>query len=92
MRFTDRSIAALKPKAALYEVWEDGRTGLGVRMSPTGRKSWNFMYRFGGKARRMTLGTYPTISKYTPQPLPAQVLLIVGGGEPSAKRLWCVFA
>ena len=62
MRFTDRSIAALKPKAALYEVWEDGRTGLGVRMSPTGRKSWNFMYRFGGKARRMTLGTYPTIS------------------------------
>ncbi len=62
MRFTDRSIAALKPKAALYEVWEDGRTGLGVRMSPTGRKSWNFMYRFGGKARRMTLGTYPAVS------------------------------
>ncbi len=52
MRFTDRSIAALKPKAKLYEVWEDGRTGLGVRMSPKGRKSWNYMYRFDGKARR----------------------------------------
>ena len=62
MRFTHRSIAALKPKAALYEVWEDGRTGLGVRMSPKGRKSWNYMYRFDGKARRMTLGTYPAVS------------------------------
>ncbi len=62
MRFTDRSIAALKPKAKLYEVWEDGRTGLGVRVSPKGRKSWNYMYRFNGKARRMTLGTYPTVS------------------------------
>jgi len=62
MRFTDRSMAALKPKAKLYEVWEDGRTGLGVRMSPKGRKSWNYMYRFDGKARRMTLGTYPAVS------------------------------
>jgi integrase len=62
MRFTDRSIAALGPKAKIYEVWEDGRTGLGVRMSPRGRKSWNYMYRFAGKARRMTLGTYPAVS------------------------------
>jgi len=61
MRFTDRSIAALKPKAKIYEVWEDGRTGLGVRVSPKGRKSWNYMYRFDGRARRMTLGTYPAV-------------------------------
>ncbi len=48
MRFTDRSIAALKPKATHYEVWQDGRTGLGIRVSPKGRKSWNYMYRFDG--------------------------------------------
>ncbi len=40
---------------------EDGRTGLGCRISPKGRKSWVYMYRFGGKARRMGLGTYPVI-------------------------------
>ena len=62
MRFTDRSIASLKPKAKIFEVWEDGRTGLGVRMSPKGRKSWNYMFRFDSKARRMTLGTYPAVS------------------------------
>ncbi len=62
MRFTDRSVAALKPKSTIYEAWEDGRTGLGVRLSPKGRKSWNDMYRFEGKARRLTLGTYPAMS------------------------------
>ena len=61
MRFTDRSIAALKPKAKFYEVWGDGRTGPGVRVSPKGRKSWNYRYRFDGKARRLMLGTYPAL-------------------------------
>ena len=61
MRFTDRGIATLKPKAARYEVWEVGRTGFGVRVAPSGRRSWVFMYRFNGKARRMTLGSYPSV-------------------------------
>ncbi len=62
MRLTDRSVKALKPKAERYEVWEDGRTGLGVRVSPAGRNSWVYMYRFQGRPRRMTLGTYPALS------------------------------
>ena len=62
MRFTDKGIVALKPKAERYEVWEDGKTGLGVRVSTRGRKSWIYMYRFGGRARRMTIGTYPPLT------------------------------
>lgn len=61
MRFTDRGIQALKPKAERYEAWEGGRTGLGVRVAPSGRKSFVYMYRFDGKPRRMTLGAYPRI-------------------------------
>ena len=48
MRFTDKGIAALKPKAERYEVWEAGKTGLGLRVSTRGRKSWIYMYRFSG--------------------------------------------
>ncbi len=59
MRFTDRSIAALKPKTERYEKWEPGSTGLGVRVSPTSRKSWVYLYRFEGRPRRLTFGTYP---------------------------------
>jgi integrase len=58
MRFTDRSIDALKPQAARHEVWEDGRTGLGLRVTPRGVKTFVHMYRFDGKARRLTLGRY----------------------------------
>ena len=62
MPFTDRQIAALKSKNDRYEIREPGRTGLGVRVTPRGEKSWAFMYRFNGKQKRMTLGAYPEMS------------------------------
>lgn len=58
MRMTDVGIRKLRPKAQRYEVWEDGRTGLGVRVSPRDRKTFVFMYWLNGKARRLTLGVY----------------------------------
>ena len=57
MRFTDKAIAALKPKADRYERWEGG--GFGVRVSPRGVKSWVWVYHYQGQPRRLTLGTYP---------------------------------
>lgn len=62
MRFTDRSIKALKPKETRYEVMEDGRKGLRLRVSPTGSKAWLFVYRRGGKVTRITLGKYPEMA------------------------------
>ena len=58
MKFTDRGLRALKPKAERYEVWEDNGKGLGLRVSPTGRKTFIFLYRYGGRSRRLTLGTF----------------------------------
>jgi len=62
MKFTDASIKALRRKSERYEVWETNGKGFGLRVSPTGRKSWLFMYRFDGISRRMTLGTYPGLT------------------------------
>ena len=62
MKFTDRQIKALKPKKGRYEVWEDNGKGFGVRVSPAGRISFIFLYRFQGKSRRMTFGVYPAMS------------------------------
>lgn len=65
MRFTDRQIQALKPRAERYEVREDGAHGLGnlaVRVSPNGGKSWGFVYSIGGRNRRLTLGRYPEMT------------------------------
>lgn len=65
MRFTDRTIQALKPKDKRYITWEDSPHGLGtlgIRVSPTGRKSWVFMYSHMLKARMITLGRYPNFT------------------------------
>ena len=86
MRLTDRSVAALKAKAERYEAWEDGRTCLGVRVSPAGRKSFIYMYRFGGKARRMTLGTYPKVPLVTARVRYAKAKeLLAKGTDPGAE-------
>lgn len=57
---TDRQIKNLKPKAERYEIWEGN--GFGIRVFPTGKKSWVFMYRFEGSIKRMTFGHYPKMS------------------------------
>ena len=61
MKLTDFQMKNLKPKPERYEVWEE-KTGFGVRVTPKGKKTFIYMYRFGGKARRLTLGAYPKIS------------------------------
>ena len=88
MKFTDRGIMALKPKSARYEVWEDGRTGLGLRISPAGRKSWIYMYRHARKARRMTLDTYPAMGLADARLAHAQAKkLLAAGIDPGSQLL-----
>ena len=62
MKFTNASIKALKTESERYEAWEENGKGFGIRVSPVGRKSWIYMYRFEGRARRMTLGVYPAMT------------------------------
>lgn len=60
MKFTDKKIQNLKPKAQRYEEWEGN--GFGVRVTPRGTRSFVCLFRFEGKPRRLTLGTYPTMT------------------------------
>jgi len=65
MRLTDSKVKAIKPRGKRFIEWEDGQTGFGIRVAPTGKKTFVLMYRFNGKARMMSLGQYPIISLAT---------------------------
>ena len=60
-RLTDARIRSKRPEESRYEVW-DTEPGFGLRIAPSGRKSFVYLYRFEGKPRRMTLGVYPRVS------------------------------
>lgn len=60
MKFTDRYIKSLEAKSTRYEVIEGG--GFGVRVSPSGVKTFFYVFQFEGKNQRLTLGGYPEIS------------------------------
>lgn len=59
-KFTDTYIKALKPKTARYEVYEGG--GFGIRVAPTGVKTWIYRYKIDGITEKLTLGHYPSLS------------------------------
>lgn len=48
------------PKDRDYKLADAG--GLHLFVSKTGHRSWRYKYRFGGKERRLVLGTYPETS------------------------------
>jgi integrase len=57
MRFTHKGVEAVKPRARRFVVWDASNRGLGLRVTPSGAKSYVFAYRFDGKPRMMTLGS-----------------------------------
>lgn len=53
---------AAPPATGQLELWDARIPGFGVRISPKGTRSFILLYRFAGKARRLTLGRYPVLS------------------------------
>lgn len=63
VRLTDRTVRGLETDRSQETWWDAKVPGFGVRVSgKTGRKSWVVRYRANGTRRRVTLGTYPTVS------------------------------
>lgn len=65
MKFTDKGVVNLKPAPTRRIIWEEngfGQGSLGLRITPSGTKTWIYMYRHAGKPRMQTLGVYPAVS------------------------------
>ncbi|WP_414899754.1 tyrosine-type recombinase/integrase [Sphingomonas flavalba] len=57
---TQLQIAAAKPNTKPYSL-SDGE-GLSLTIQPTGAKLWRFRYRYGGVAKTLHMGPWPTTS------------------------------
>lgn len=60
MALSDTKLRSLKARNKTYKL-ADG-AGLLIAVSPMGRKTWKMAYRFEGKQRELTGGTYPAVS------------------------------
>ena len=56
-RLTDATIARLTPAAREYTVWDTRHAGLGVRVRPSGHRSFVYWRKGEDGARRITLGS-----------------------------------
>ena len=51
-------VDAAGPDAAEYTLWDSEVPGFGLRVRPSGAKSFVLMYRAGGRLRKLTVGQY----------------------------------
>lgn len=59
MALTDVQIRKVKRPEKTQRLFDE--KGLYLELSPNGGKWWRFKYRFGGKEKRLALGTYPEV-------------------------------
>ena len=60
MPLNDRQIRNLKPTATIRKLSDGG--GLALVCKPNGGKYWHLNFRFNGKQKTLSIGTYPTVS------------------------------
>jgi len=85
MPLSDTAIRAAKPKDKTY-LMTDGE-GMYLEITPSGGKWWRFKYRFDGKQKRLSLGTYPdTGLKEAREKRQEARRLLATGVDPSENR------
>ncbi|MDR1126083.1 MAG: integrase arm-type DNA-binding domain-containing protein [Deltaproteobacteria bacterium] len=85
MPLSDTAIRNAKPQSKPYKVYDAG--GLFIIVTPAGGKWWRFKYRFWGKEKLLSLGTYPEIGlKEAREKRDEAKKLIASGVDPSAQR------
>ncbi len=55
-RLTDAGIARLRPKVREYTVWDTGVSGLGVRVRPSGSRTFIYHRKMAAGVRKMSFG------------------------------------
>jgi integrase len=89
-RITKRAVDAARPASRDTYLWDDGLSGFGLKVTPTGRKVYLVQYRLGGRkgrTRRVTIGQHgeltPTAARFEAKRLLGEIAL---GRDPASDR------
>ena len=85
---TDRRLKALRGGSTYVDVWDAAVPGFGVRIAPSGRKTFVLMTRFGDKKNptRRAIGTYGIISLASARGKAREWLGLVSEGKDPATQ------
>lgn len=87
MKWTVREVDAMKPREGQTkprDLREKSGDGFGLTIFPSGEKSFIYIYHFGGRKRRMTLGKYPNCSLGDAHKLHRKALKLLESGKDPA--------
>lgn len=79
MPLTDAAVRQAKPAETTRRLFDGA--GLYIEVSPAGGKWWRFKYRFGGKEKRLSLGTYPETSLSAARRATLGARQVLAGGQ-----------
>lgn len=82
-----RSVEALPVEAKDYFVWDSQIAGFGVRVMPSGAKTYQAQYRKGGRTRRVAIGRHGNITVDEARTLAKEIMGQVAKGENPAEEL-----
>ncbi len=86
-KLTKRTIDATEPQATEFFLWDEGIPGFGLRVMPSGRKSFVVQFRAGRRARRMSLGPSTVLTCDQARNRAITIIAAVKNGEdPAADR------
>ncbi|WP_426037013.1 tyrosine-type recombinase/integrase [Cypionkella sp. TWP1-2-1b2] len=86
-KLTKRTIDAIEPQATEFFLWDEGIPGFGLRVMPSGRKSFVVQFRAGRRARRMSLGPSTVLTCDQARTRAITIIAAVKNGEdPAADR------
>jgi len=86
-KLTKRAVDALEPGETEYFEWDSDLTNFGVRVYPTGRKSYLIQYRARGRSQRYTIGRHGALTADEARKLARRFLgEVAQGGNPAEER------
>ena len=88
VNLTKRALDAVKPAAKDYQIWDTKICGLGVRVYPSGARSFILQYRNAtGRTRKVTLGRYGALTADKAREKAVKLLgAILDGRDPSQEK------